>query len=164
MTSLKEPIPGDSTALSRTMDTINIAIIGANGVGKSAFMQRALKLSQPPSQQGFVVFNWTEADGTQHTVQMFEVDLEVFDLEMNEPIRWPRQANGQMAPRVDGTMVLYDVMNKESIKLLPQTLCESLCPCFAASRALLCILMCARSLPLRLQLYHNPRCDKMRHT
>lgn len=107
------------------MDTINIAIIGANGVGKSAFMQRALKLSQPTSSQGILVFNWTEADGTQHTVQMFEVDLEAFDLEMNEPIRWPRQANGQMAPRVDGTMVLYDVMDKESIKLLPQTLCES---------------------------------------
>lgn len=164
MTSIKEPIPGDSTALYRTMDTINIAIIGANGVGKSAFMQRALKLSQPPSQQGFVIFNWTEADGTQHTVQMFEVDLEVFDLEMNEPIRWPRQANGQMAPRVDGTMVLYDVMNKESIKLLPQTLCESFPRCPAASRARICSLMCAHSFPFRLQLYHVPCRDEMRHS
>lgn len=106
------------------MDTINIAIIGANGVGKSSFMQRALKLSAPPN-QAIVTFNWTESDGTQHTVNTFEVDLDAFDLEMNEPIRWPRQANGQMAPRVDGTMVLYDVTSKDSIKMLPQTLCES---------------------------------------
>lgn len=137
MTCIKEPIPCDGTALPlRTMDTINIAIIGANGVGKSAFMQRALKLAQPPSQQGFLIFNWTEADGTQHAVHMFEVDLEAFDLEMNQPIRWPRQANGQMAPRVDGTMVLYDVMNKDSINLLPQTLCESTPPPLFTTRCI----------------------------
>lgn len=108
------------------MNAFNIAIIGANGVGKSFFMQRALKLSQPPNQSGNIVtFNWTEADGSQHTVNTFEVDLEAFDLGMNEPIRWPRQANGQMAPRVDGTLVLYDVTNKETVNLLPQTLCKS---------------------------------------
>lgn len=104
------------------MEVINIAVIGANGVGKSFFMQRALKLSQAPN-QGIITFNWTEADGTQHTVNTFEVDLESFDLEMNEPMRWPRQANGQMVPRVDGTMVLYDVTSKLSVNLLPQTLC-----------------------------------------
>lgn len=114
------------------MDTINIAIIGANGVGKSSFMQRALKLSAPPN-QGIVTFNWTESDGTQHTVNTLEVDLDAFDVEMNEPIRWPRQANGQMAPRVDGTMVLYDVTSKDSIKLLPQTLCESNPRCFGSN-------------------------------
>lgn len=141
------------------MEAINIAIIGANGVGKSAFMQRALKLSQPPNQQGSVTFNWTEPDGTQHNVHTFEVDLEAFDLEMNEPIRWPRQANGQMAPRVDGTLVLYDVMNKESIKLLPQTLCESKSLRSVASRAR--ISNPRRSIPLRLQLHHLPRRDEM---
>ncbi|CAN8103617.1 unnamed protein product [Discula destructiva] len=103
------------------MDAVNIAIIGANGVGKSFFMQRALKLSQPPN-QGWVTFNWTEADGSQHTVNTIEVDLEAFDLGVNEPIRWPRQVNGQMVPRVDGTMVLYDVTSKNSVSLLPETL------------------------------------------
>jgi hypothetical protein len=44
---------------------------------------------------------------------------------MSGPIRWPKQANGQMAPPVDGAMVLYDVMNKDSINPLSQTLCES---------------------------------------
>lgn len=119
----KAPLSRNGANPIITMDTIIIAVIGANGVGKSAFMQRALKLSQPPNHG--VNFNWTEADGNQHSVHTFEVDLEAFDLEMNEPIRWPRQANGQMSPRVDGTMVLYDVTSKESIKLLPQTLCAS---------------------------------------
>lgn len=105
------------------MDTINIAILGANGVGKSAFLQQALKMSRPAN-QGVVTFNWTEPDGSQHTVNMFEVDLEAFDLGMNEPIRWPKQANGMLAPRIDGTLVLYDVMNKDSIIPLPQTICE----------------------------------------
>ncbi|KAL2282027.1 hypothetical protein FJTKL_11107 [Diaporthe vaccinii] len=103
------------------MDTINIAIIGANGVGKSAFLQQALKMSRPAN-MGVVTFNWTEPDGSQHTVNMFEVDLEAFDLGMNEPIRWPKQANGVLAPRIDGTLVLYDVMNKDSITPLPQTI------------------------------------------
>lgn len=103
---------------------VNIAIIGANGVGKSFFMQRALKMPQPPN-QGTLTFNWIAQDGSQHTVTTLEVDLEAFDLEMNEPIRWPRQANGQMAPRVDATMVLYDVTKKNSVNLLAQTLCES---------------------------------------
>jgi hypothetical protein len=105
------------------MDALNIAIIGANGVGKSAFLQQALKMSRPAS-QGVVTFNWTEPDGSQHTVNMFEVDLEAFDLGMDEPIRWPKQANGMLTPRIDGTLVLYDVMNKDSIAPLPQTICE----------------------------------------
>lgn len=111
-----------NSALSRpfTMDTINIAIIGANGVGKSAFLQQALKMSRPANQ--VVTFNWTEPDGSQHTVNMFEVDLEAFDLGMDEPIRWPKQANGMLTPRIDGTLVLYDVMNKDSIASLPQTI------------------------------------------
>lgn len=124
MTPAKPSYTRDGLITPEDMEPINIAIIGANGVGKSAFMQRALKLSQPPN-HGTITFNWTEADGAQHAVHTFEVDLEAFDLEMNEPIRWPRQANGHLAPRVDGTMVLYDVTSKESTKLLPQTLCRS---------------------------------------
>ncbi|KUI67606.1 Ras guanine nucleotide exchange factor P [Cytospora mali] len=103
------------------METISIAVIGANGVGKSAFIQRALKLPRIPN-QGLVAFNWTEFDGSQRAVTVFEVDLEAFDMEMNGPIRWPKQANGQMAPPVDGALVLYDVMNKDSINPLSQTL------------------------------------------
>lgn len=140
------------------MDVINIAVIGANGVGKSSFMQRALKLSAPPN-QGIVTFNWTESDGTQHTVNTFEVDLDTFDLDASEPIRWPRQANGQMAPRVDGTMVLYDVTSKDSIKLLPQTLCESGFGRFVATRAR--YLTHLDSFPIHFKLPHAACRHKM---
>lgn len=109
------------------MDTITIAIIGANGVGKSALIQRALKLARLPNH--LVTFNWTEFDGAQHVVNVFEVDLEAFDMEMNGPIRWPKQANGLMAPPVDGALVLYDVMNKDSINPLKQTIGESTVDC-----------------------------------
>lgn len=120
---MKEPSPGSGTSRSGTMDNINIAIVGANGAGKTFFLQRALRMPHPPN-QSILTFTWTDADGSQYTANTFEIDLEAFDLEMNEPIRWPRQANGQYSPKIDGTIVLYDVTNKDSINLLPQTLCK----------------------------------------
>lgn len=125
MVSFKETAPyGRASLPPVNMDVITIAVIGANGVGKSAFIQRALKLSRAPT-MGIVTFNWTEFDGSQHVVNVFEVDLEAFDMEMQGPFRWPKQANGQMAPPVDGALILYDVMNKDSVNPLAQTLCES---------------------------------------
>lgn len=121
---MKEPFPNSGSSCFVTMDNINIAIVGANGAGKTFFLQRALRMPSPPN-QSILTFTWTDMDGTQYTANTFEIDLEAFDLEMNEPIRWPRQANGQYSPKIDGTIVLYDVTNKDSINLLPQTLCKS---------------------------------------
>lgn len=106
-----------------TMDTLNIAVIGANGVGKSSFIQRALRLTRPPPSTSVTAIRM-EVEGVPNVVTIFELDLEALDVVTNEPIRWPSQVNGHTVPRVDGTMVLYDVMNKESIKELPQTLCK----------------------------------------
>lgn len=157
---IKEPVRPGRVSSAVNMDTITIAIIGANGVGKSAFIQRALKLSRLPN-QNIVTFNWTEFDGSQHVVNALEVDLEAFDMEMNGPIRWPKQANGQMAPPVDGALVLYDVMNKDSINPLTQTLCEStLVP--TGSDELTAEPGC--SIPLRIELSNSPRRDEMRQS
>jgi len=105
------------------MDTINIAVIGSNGVGKSAFIQRALRLARPPSTH----INGVRLDveGVPHIVTLIELVLECFDVDPTQPIRWPKQINGHMVPRVDGALILYDVMNKESIRELPHTLCKS---------------------------------------
>ena len=104
------------------METINIAVIGSDGVGKSAFIQRALRLPRSPNTN----INGVRLDveGVPHIVSLVELDLEVFDVDPTQPIRWPKQINVHMVPRIDGALILYDVMNKESIRELPHTLCK----------------------------------------
>lgn len=104
------------------MDTINVAIIGADGVGKSAFIQRALRLPRTPGAS--LTSLRQDVDGIPHDVTLVELDLEVIDVDSSQPIQWPKQVDGHMVPRMDGALILYDVTNKESIRDLPQTMCE----------------------------------------
>ncbi|KAI1105059.1 ras GEF [Jackrogersella minutella] len=102
------------------MEGINICVIGANGVGKSHFIQRAMSLPRVPSP------NPTTAriniDNVPYAVTLFELDLEYFDVDPDRQIKWPKQMGGAILPRVNGVLLLYDVMNRESIIELPQTL------------------------------------------
>ncbi|KAI2784099.1 ras GEF [Daldinia loculata] len=102
------------------MESINISVIGANGVGKSHFIQRAMSLPRMPGP------NPTTAriniDNVPYAVTLFELDLEYFDVDPDRQIKWPKQIGGAIVPRVNGVLLLYDVMNRESIIELPQTL------------------------------------------
>ncbi|KAI1376104.1 ras GEF [Hypoxylon crocopeplum] len=102
------------------MEGINICVIGANGVGKSHFIQRAMSLPRVPGA------NPTTAriniDNIPYAVTLFELDLEYFDVDPDRQIKWPKQMGGAILPRVNGVLLLYDVMNRESIIELPQTL------------------------------------------
>ncbi|KAI1343957.1 ras guanine nucleotide exchange factor domain-containing protein [Xylariaceae sp. FL0016] len=102
------------------MESLNIAVIGANGVGKSHFVQRAMSLSRVPGA------NPTTAriniDNMPYAVTLFELDLEYFDVDPDRQIKWPKQMQGAIIPRVNGVLLLYDVMNRDSIVDLPQTL------------------------------------------
>lgn len=102
------------------MEGFNIAIIGATGVGKSSFVQRALGLSRPPISNASTVR--IAIDNVNHRITLLELDLEYFELNPDQPIHWPKQINGHIVPRVDAALILYDVMNQESIRELPQTL------------------------------------------
>ncbi len=104
------------------METINIAVIGADGVGKSAFIQRALRLPRPPNTN--INGIRSDVEGVPHIVTLIELDLEYFDVDPTQMIRWPKQISGHMVPRIDGALILYDVMNKDSIRELPPTLCK----------------------------------------
>jgi GTPase SAR1 family protein len=104
------------------MDPINIAIIGAIGVGKSSFVQRVLRTPRPPNYN--VTSLRQDVDGVIRHVTLVELDLEGFEVDSNQPIQWPKQIGGQLVPRMDGALILYDVTNKESIRDLPSTLCE----------------------------------------
>jgi GTPase SAR1 family protein len=101
------------------MESYNIAIIGADAVGKSSFVQRVLGLPRPP------VTNTSSArlpvDSVSYMVTLVELDLEHFELNPTQPIQWPKQINGHIVPRVDAALILYDVTAEESVRLLPQT-------------------------------------------
>ncbi|KAK7978283.1 ras guanine nucleotide exchange factor domain-containing protein [Apiospora saccharicola] len=102
------------------MESINIAVIGANGVGKSHFIQRAIGLPKAPGPQPTAARIFI--DNVPYAVTLFELDLEYFDVNPERQIQWPRQIGGTMMPQIDGVLLLYDVMNRESIQELPQTL------------------------------------------
>ncbi|KAL2753713.1 hypothetical protein ACRALDRAFT_2044057 [Sodiomyces alcalophilus JCM 7366] len=101
------------------METLNIALIGATGVGKSSFIQRVLGLPRPPITNASSVR--LTVDNATFGVTLLELDLEYFDMNPSHPIQWPKQINGHIVPRVDGAMILYDVTKVETMKELPQT-------------------------------------------
>ncbi|KAH6608003.1 aimless alea [Trichoderma cornu-damae] len=105
---------------SSAMESYNIAIIGAIGVGKSTFVQRILGLSRPPISTASSVR--IVVDSASYMTTLLELDLDSFELNTPHPIQWPKQINGHIVPRVDAALVLYDVTNKDTIRELPQTL------------------------------------------
>jgi len=104
------------------MADINIAIIGSAGVGKSTLIQRALGLRMLPNSIASSLR--MSVDNVDYNVSLIELDLESFDINPERQIQWPKQINGHIVPRMDGSLLLYDVMNRESITELPQTLSE----------------------------------------
>jgi GTPase SAR1 family protein len=102
------------------MENLNIAIIGATGVGKSSFVQRVIGLARPPLSNASTLR--MVLDNITYGVTLLELDLEYFDMSPSKPIQWPKQINGHIVPRVDGALILYDVTSKESIMELPTTL------------------------------------------
>lgn len=102
------------------MESLNIALIGSRGVGKSSFVQRVLGLSRPPISDSSTLR--MVIDNSNYSVTLLELDLEHFDITAEQPLQWPKQINGHILPRVDGALILYDVTNRETTVDLPRTL------------------------------------------
>ncbi|KAL2073378.1 hypothetical protein VTL71DRAFT_10702 [Oculimacula yallundae] len=108
------------TSVNTNMADINIAVIGSAGVGKSTLIQRALGTRLAPT--SIASSQRMTVDGVLYTVSLIELNLESFDIKTEKRIQWPKQINGHIVPRMDGVLLLYDVMNRESIVELPQAL------------------------------------------
>ncbi|KAK0107315.1 hypothetical protein ONS95_004009 [Cadophora gregata] len=102
------------------MADINIAVIGSAGVGKSTLIQRAFGSRTVPT--SIASSQRMSVDNVIYTVSLIELDIESFDIKSDVRIQWPKQINGHIVPRMDGVLLLYDVMNRESIVDLPQAL------------------------------------------
>ncbi|CAK7274945.1 hypothetical protein SEPCBS57363_006424 [Sporothrix epigloea] len=102
------------------MEAVTIAVIGADGTGKSSFIQQAMRLPNLPT-TGITGMR-LNIDGKPFIVTMIELDLEHFDIDAGMRIRWPKSISGNKVPHIDGALMLYDVMNRDSVHDLPPTL------------------------------------------
>jgi GTPase SAR1 family protein len=106
------------------METINIAVIGAEGVGKSTFIQQLRRAPRPSS--AHVTTSRYDVDGTTYLVTLVELDLEsIIELDPNQPVHWPKQIGGHMIPRLNGALILYDVANQGSMREVAPIMSES---------------------------------------
>ncbi|KAL3417775.1 RasGEF domain-containing protein [Phlyctema vagabunda] len=112
--------PTSPSFSSAGMAEINIAVIGSSGAGKTTLIQRAFGLRTIPTT--IVSSQRMPVDNVLYTVTLVELDLESLNVVSDQRVQWPKQISGQFIPRIDGAMLLYDVMNRDSIVELPQTL------------------------------------------
>jgi len=112
--------PFNSPELSEPLPILNIAVIGAEGVGKSTFVQKALELpTLPPSQ---AAERKIPIDGSVYLVRLLELPIEEIEIDDDETINWPDTIEDKMMPPVDGALALYDVQDRRSVEELPDML------------------------------------------
>jgi hypothetical protein len=61
-------------------------------------------------------------DGSVYVVRLIELSYDDLDLDDEKRICWPDVLEGIPVPIIDGAFTLYDVMNKESLVQVPETL------------------------------------------
>ena len=102
------------------MPDINIAVVGATGVGKSTFIHQALGLRQSTISQ--VSARKMSLDGIIHIVRLFECNTAGVDPKDSHQLPWSDLVRGLEEIRIDGALVLYDVMNHHSLAAVPDVL------------------------------------------
>ncbi|KAI9690987.1 MAG: hypothetical protein M1822_008607 [Bathelium mastoideum] len=106
--------PGQSSP----MQEINIGVLGTAHVGKSTFMQGVLDLKTPPTPNAPMSARKMSLDGRVYVVRLFELGFDQVEFggnEEDENIVWPEKLGDLVMPKVDGTLVLYDVTNQKSL-------------------------------------------------
>lgn len=101
---------------------INLAVLGAKGVGKSTFIQHALDLRKATN--GPVSSSKVALSGVTYRFQLLELEIDDVDHSARY-IKWPKYINGQLVPPIDGVFCLYDVTDQESIAEVPELLRKS---------------------------------------
>lgn len=111
-----------SFQISEPLIEINIAVIGAEGVGKSTFVQRVLDLPYlPPSQ---ATERKIPVDGNVYLVRLLELPIDDLDIDDEDPVTWPDTIEDKVMPRVDGALTLYNVKDRSSLENIPEMLSE----------------------------------------
>lgn len=100
---------------------INIAVIGAHGVGKSTFVQRALQLPVLPSSP--TAEAKVPIEGSVYLVRLLELLTDDVDIDDDDDtISWPDKIESRVMPDIDGALFLYDVGDQASLEWIPEML------------------------------------------
>ena len=108
----------------KAMPELNFAVVSERGAGKSTFVRCALDLEKPaksPTSSKKMSF-----DGEVFLISLFEVQLGDLVIAGDQQIWWPQVVEHKVMPRIDGVLVLFDVMNRNSICNVPNLLSESI--------------------------------------
>ncbi|KAL1970627.1 hypothetical protein VTN77DRAFT_4271 [Rasamsonia byssochlamydoides] len=92
---------------------INLAVVGARGVGKSTFIQYALDLKQPDTSLSST--KKMSLDGTVYVVNLWKILPKEMSVPESNRIVWPRFRGEQELPPIDGALVLYDATSPKSV-------------------------------------------------
>ncbi|KAK1067706.1 hypothetical protein LTR74_006180 [Friedmanniomyces endolithicus] len=109
-----------NSEVSEPLPEVNIAVIGAGGVGKSTFVQKALDLpTLPPSQ---AAERKIPIDGNVYLVRLLELPIDDVDIDEDDIVTWPDTIADKVMPRVDGAIALYNVQDKDTFDDIPEVL------------------------------------------
>ncbi|KAI7154404.1 ras GEF [Hortaea werneckii] len=112
--------PFQSPEVAEPLTEINIAVIGAEGVGKSTFVQRALDLPHLPDSQA--AERKLPVDDGEYLVRLLELPIDDVYVDDDDTVGWPDTIGDKMLPRIDGAITLYDVQDKDSFADIPEVL------------------------------------------
>lgn len=113
---------GQSPALPKSKPPeIHFAVLGAEGSGKSTFVQCALDLKKPATSP--VSSKKMSLEGDVFLISLAEVPMEEIEV-VGDQIYWPDMLEDVEMPQVDGILVVCDVTERRSVKDIPKLLGE----------------------------------------
>lgn len=95
------------------MQEVTLAVLGGAKAGKSTFVQCALDMKAPPVSS--CTIKKVSLEGTVSVLRLYEFQLENVRISEDNSIIWPRLAGDEAKPRIDGALVLFDVMDQSSL-------------------------------------------------
>ena len=108
-----------NSRVGQVLNDVSIAIIGCAGVGKSTFMQRALDLKSFP--RSAITSKKVSLEGSISVVRLIELDVTEISI-IDNALRWPKIVDGYPVLRIDGLLLLYDVLHYATFDALPAVL------------------------------------------
>ena len=88
-------------------------MLGASRAGKSTFIQCALDLTEPAVSHSST--KKVSLEGIVSVLRLLEFQLDDVRIAEDHCIDWPQMVGDQVTPRIDGALVLCDVMDQSSM-------------------------------------------------
>lgn len=92
---------------------VTLAVIGSARAGKSTFIQCALDLKKPVTSSYSI--KKVSLEGVVYLLRLLELQVDDLRSVKDFGIQWPRTISKEATPRIDGALVLCDVMDPGSL-------------------------------------------------